>query len=334
LEKFLMKKTLIALAAVAAASASFAQVSLTGGVEVGYYKAVGASGIIGTDRGSFTNLAFTAKEDLGGGLSAAFYAQMRMDAGNGGPSSSKYGYPFEQIKTSLMGGFGQVDMGKYSLAVQTGWIRPLGSDDSLKAYSGTSTTRSPNQISYTSPSFGGAQIQVASIRGDDSAGNTGNDGTMTTLMYSANKLQAYVSVGNKVNKGTTNSADVGSAPAFTTVANAIDSTEIGVAYDLGMVKLGLGTTKEQASAGGNENTETAFLVEAPVGKSLKLGLGYSKFSTSVAGTGNDGMKKTQLVASYSLSKRTAVLVKALNVSGSAAAASNGSGSFLGVQHTF
>jgi predicted porin len=327
LEKFLMKKTLIALAAVAAASASFAQVSLTGGVEVGYYKAVSKTAIIGTDRGSFTNLAFTAKEDLGGGLSAAFYTQMRMDAGNGGTSNGKYGYPFEQIKTSLMGGFGQVDMGKYSLAVQTGWIRPLGSDDSLKAYSGTSTTRSPNQISYTSPSFGGAQIQVASIRGDDSAGNTGNDGTMTTLMYSANKLQAYVSVGSKVSKITA-TTDAGLLPENS--GTPTDSTEIGVSYDLGMVKLGLGTTKEQASAGGNENTETAFLVEAPVGKSLKLGLGYSKFSTSVAGTGNDGMKKTQLVASYSLSKRTAVLVKALNVSGSAAATANGSGSFLGM----
>jgi predicted porin len=331
LEKFLMKKTLIALAAVAAASASFAQVSLTGGVEVGYYKAVNKTAIIGTDRGSFTNLAFTAKEDLGGGLSAAFYTQMRMNPGNAGTASGSYGYPFEQIKTSLMGGFGQVDMGKYSLAVQTGWIRPLGSDDSLKAYSGTSTTRSANQISYTSPSFGGAQIQVASIRGDDSAGNTGNDGTMTTLMYSANKLQAYVSVGSKVSK-LVDAIDAGALPANSGAPT--DSTEIGVSYDLGMVKLGLGTTKEQASAGGNENTETAFFVEAPVGKSLKLGLGYSKFSTSVAGTGNDGMKKTQLVASYSLSKRTAVLVKALNVSGSVTAASNGSGSFLGIQHTF
>lgn len=62
-----MKKTLIALAALAAAGASFAQVSLTGEVRAGYQKSSDGQGLALTD----ATIKVDVKEDLGGGMTAA-----------------------------------------------------------------------------------------------------------------------------------------------------------------------------------------------------------------------------------------------------------------------
>jgi hypothetical protein len=62
-----MKKTLIALAALAAAGASFAQVNLTGEVRAGYQKAPVGQGLVLTD----ATIKIDVKEDLGGGMTAA-----------------------------------------------------------------------------------------------------------------------------------------------------------------------------------------------------------------------------------------------------------------------
>jgi predicted porin len=68
-----MKKTLIAMAAVAVAGVASAQVAITGNVTYGYSVSDTASGF-GTDGAS---LNFAASEDLGGGLSIA--ASMGID---------------------------------------------------------------------------------------------------------------------------------------------------------------------------------------------------------------------------------------------------------------
>jgi predicted porin len=76
-----MKKTLVALAAVSAVSA-FAQVTLTGNVDVGY-KAVSVDmnpqaklSAIGHNNSSTTAFFFQGTEDLGGGLKASFMAEL------------------------------------------------------------------------------------------------------------------------------------------------------------------------------------------------------------------------------------------------------------------
>jgi predicted porin len=333
-----MKKSLIALAALAVVSAASAQstVSLTGGVEIGLYKAVGKTAVVGTDRGSFTNITFAATEDLGGGLKASFMAQMRMNPADGGSSSTKYGYPFEQVKTSLSGGFGSVDLGKFSTAAQAGWIRLFGDDGSLGAYSASPTTRAANQIAYNTPAISGFKAQIVKIQGDSASPATNNDGTQVTGMYDANKVQAYVTISSKINgvtaltAGTVGTAgnNVSGAPAFT--GPQTDAKEYGVAYDFGMARVALGQTTTELSAGGTKTKETALGLQVPINAALSLGLGYGKFSEGT----NDGQKKVALSAMYSLSKRTTLLAKYLDVSGNATAASNGSGSFLGLSHTF
>jgi len=122
-----MKKTLVALAAASAVSA-FAQFSITGNVDVGY-RAVNVdmnsqskySGIL-NNNASTTAFFFQGKEDLGGGLTASFMAELDWNpvtstSANQSSTSVQLsqvytGTPFngEQF-LALSGGFGTVKFG-------------------------------------------------------------------------------------------------------------------------------------------------------------------------------------------------------------------------------
>jgi len=122
-----MKKTLVALAAVSAVSA-FAQFSITGNVDVGY-RAVNVdmnpqakfSGL-GHNNSSTTAFFFQGKEDLGGGLTASFMAELdwaptlstsaNQNSSSAALSQVYTGTPFngEQF-LALSGGFGTIKLG-------------------------------------------------------------------------------------------------------------------------------------------------------------------------------------------------------------------------------
>ena len=331
LEYLIMKKTLVAIAALAVVSAASAQVTLSGGVEIGVYSAIGKTAIIDTDRFSANNLTVAASEDLGGGLKASAMMQIRYSPATGGSVYTGYGSPFEQVKTSISGPFGSVDLGKYTPAVQTGWVRPFGDDGSLKAYSGGSTGRSASMIAYNTPTLMGLKAQIIKIQGENAAVPTNNDGMLTSLMYDANKIQAYLSVGSKMSgNGKVGATSTSQAPVFDGTQN--DSKEYGIAYDFGIARVAVGQTKEKASAGGVESTETGYGVQVPMKGPLSLGLGYGKIAK--LGDATDGQSKIALVANYSLSKRTTAIAKYLSVSDNATPTANGTGTFFGVAHTF
>ena len=83
-----MKKSLIALAVLAASGASFAQVSVTGNLTYGYQSTTmaTANGAATTEMGGMgaetAKVVFTAKEDLGGGYAAT--ATMKLNTAPGG----------------------------------------------------------------------------------------------------------------------------------------------------------------------------------------------------------------------------------------------------------
>lgn len=98
-----MKKSLIALAALAATSA-FAQssVTLSGTLDVGaVYSSATAPGAskLGLGAGNNNRLIFSGVEDLGGGLAATFAAQMRFDPTSGTNERGSTGY----VSTSTTG---------------------------------------------------------------------------------------------------------------------------------------------------------------------------------------------------------------------------------------
>ena len=129
-----MKKSLVALAALAVVSAASAQSSVTlfGVVDamVGSYKtdSIGTATKMNTSGLSSSRLGFRGVEDLGGGMSAGFWleAGINPDSGIGQGSTTNNqasttnngGLVFNRRSTlSLMGGFGEVRLGRDYLHV-------------------------------------------------------------------------------------------------------------------------------------------------------------------------------------------------------------------------
>ena len=109
-----MKKTLIALAAVAATSASFAQstVTLSGTVDVGIEKRFSGDATRMTpNRNGTSNWTLSGAEDLGGGLKAVFQVSTSFNSDTGTVSSTD-GLGNNGMFVGLTGGFGTLRAGR------------------------------------------------------------------------------------------------------------------------------------------------------------------------------------------------------------------------------
>jgi predicted porin len=170
-----MKKSLIALAALAASGAVFAQSSVTlfGVVDLAYENVKTNSGRISgiaPSANSSSRLGFRGVEDLGGGMSASFWLEAALSPNSGFGSSGTSqnnqsttipagGLTFNRRSTvSLSGGFGELRVGRDY--VPTFWnytiYDPFGTNSvgsTMAAYTGAVTTfvRASNSIGYFLP---------------------------------------------------------------------------------------------------------------------------------------------------------------------------------------
>ncbi|MBX9818124.1 MAG: porin, partial [Burkholderiaceae bacterium] len=231
-----MKKTLIALAVLAASGASFAQVTITGEYAYGWNTSNDKAGVEKSGLGVDTSFVkFAASEDLGGGLKAS--AEMSLDgftrgAANGGDNA-----------LTLEGGFGKIklanDKGADYLGSVIGGI--AGFDEKVF---GARTIN--DSIAYTSPSFGGLTVGLSHTEnGDASAqglgkGSASNDRARSntlTLSYAAGPLAVtggFTSYDNQQFLNTTaTSAFVGTAKD-----NSKSRVRVKGSYDFGAFKLG------------------------------------------------------------------------------------------------
>ena len=200
-----MKKTLIALAAVAATSAAFAQSSVTvfGVVDAAYntkswkadggIKAKGTGVVDGALAGS--RFGFRGVEDLGGGLKAEFMIEQGLSPTSAGLTNARTassGFQIDGATTGLTGrsstslnrqsflgvsgGFGTVRLGYqytnvYELATLSGYHAGAegvhGADFAHVAGNGYVGGTRANAITYISPKFGGftAQFQYGAGTG-------------------------------------------------------------------------------------------------------------------------------------------------------------------------
>jgi len=181
-----MKKSLIALAALAA-TASFAQstVSISGLIDAGYRwtDAAGtkSTGLSGSGNSATTVLTVAGSEDLGGGLKANFQLQLTPDFINGGgvagttvqSDGKALVSTAQQAFVGLSGGFGEVQAGRVNSNALDAWGvgsafgTALGSGygsagNIYTRYSSTGTatvqsapTRFNGAIRYISPNFNG-----------------------------------------------------------------------------------------------------------------------------------------------------------------------------------
>jgi len=308
-----MKKSLIALAVLAASGASFAQsnVTLYGVADVWFGTTKTTDGVAGTslrqtklDGGGVTSSRFGLKgsEDLGGGLKANFNFEQGFTIDDGVQGTAGLAFS-RQSWVGFSGGFGEVRLGRTTTAFDD--VR--GASDAVfdSAFSpltwvagdatGSYTGRPDNTIYYHAPTMGGFSGALSYSLGEDKniPANTGVTSTTSmNLTYGAGPVA--VQFGYQVE----------------TQKAALDDTKymtFGASYDLGVAKLmaTYGTAKNIGLTNGADAKDWQIGVDFPVSAALTVSASYAK-SDKNATAGNTDGTGYGIGATYALSKRTTI----------------------------
>jgi len=352
-----MKKSLIALAALAVAGVASAQSSVTlfGVVDLGYESVKTNAGRISglaPSANSSSRIGFRGVEDLGGGMSASFWLEAAINPASGIGSSGTSGdnqttttaaggLTFNRRSTvSLSGGFGELRVGRdYT---PTFWnyalYEPFGANSvgaSVGAYTGLVSgtfVRASNSVGYFLPgNLGGFYGQAMYAFGNRAstetqtgfavARNTSENGRYMGLRlgYGQGPINAAVSYGRTTYApGTKTGVSVLGSSAFA-IGNFTDLSA-GASYTLGSIKF-MGYAARQKSSNvlalGNNLTVKTW----ELGLDWGVGAGDVLASYSRA-TLHAGPRSSKFALGYvhNLSKRTAVYAIASHVSNSGGAA--------------
>lgn len=308
-----MKKSLVALAVLAASGASFAQVSVTGALGFSFQKDSATPSNSANKGMQMTDgkINFEAKEDLGGGMSLtaaqSFNLKGRDTALSARDASltlatkavtlqlgavencsridNVAGAPVSLASAHDNGNLGPLDFGTYKLdgschnVDKAALTLPLGAITLGASY---------NEVSY------GSQ-----------AGNAG--GTSYYLLsadYAAGALAVgidYRTVKDSENIGAT-AVTPGSIDAFN---DGLATTSLSASYDFGVAKIGAGIK----TSNHNAPTQTTFSVAAPLSSAMTVGLVYSTRASVSADalyfpTARKASTGTAIGMDYKLSKMT------------------------------
>lgn len=329
-----MKKTLIALAAVAVTGAAFAQSSVTlYGVADISLGAASDAGTMNMTSDSFQAISANTLnngnsrwgvrgvEDLGGGLKAGFNFEQGLSLGDGSVAKSGGGEFGRAANLSLMGNFGEVRLGRSlstSYYAVTMWELTGAANYSAVAnqfgYAGAGS-RNSAAVMYFSPNMGGFTVGASTVL-------KGNDAS-TTIAGEQSKYDLSLGYAN---------GPVAASFAYNKVQDGNEGWALGGKYNFGAFTI----------AGSYQNAETD--------AGVTLGEGFT-----IGGTTNIGpvaltldiardteFKDTDWVleAKYPLSKRTFVYAVAMrdgkgkvtvnNPTGTI----NASGYAVGIRHNF
>ena len=317
-----MKKSLIALAVLAASGAAMAQSSVTlyGVADAGVTYLNGADNWSGVTSGNnlTSRLGFRGTEDLGGGLKANFVLEggFNLDNGDGasGYAGAKAGEGFQFKRRStlgLSGGFGEVRMGRELTAAYNATARydvfggvGIGQsrlwadggvvDASANATAVTTNQRISNALTYVSPDFSGFKFGLNYGFGETTASNSDSSYLGAGLTYDNGPLSLGLGL-ERLNNG-----------ANSVATSDIDAWSLGGSYDFGVVKL-LGGYRESTvdrAAGENKRSGYYVAVTAPVGPGL-VRASYNRYENKYNG-GKDKADQLSVGYVYGLSKRTSV----------------------------
>lgn len=311
-----MKKTLIALAAVAVSGAAMAQSSVTlyGIADIWVGKVKGQSAEVGSGGVSTSRLGFRGTEDLGGGLKAGFNFEQKIDLTNGATNNpaAVTGQTFDrQANISLSGGFGTVKVGRSFNAMDDVFgAANSGFDSALSAnavwlngYTGAADA----QLYYATPEFAGFTAAVSTQLKGNAAGG---------------KLSAF-------------NVAYANGPIAAALGYEKDEvldrkgTIVNGSYDLGMAKL-LASYYTSKTAGAKTNSYQIG-ADFPVSSAVTVSVGYASSKPS----GGESDSGFGVAAAYSLSKRTMVY-GGLRQESREASNGKADGDFfaVGVRHTF
>jgi predicted porin len=303
-----MKKSLIALAVLAASGAAMAQSSVTlyGIADIWVGKVKGSSAQAGSGGLATSRLGFKGSEDLGGGLSATFQFEQAINLGNGATNAKTFD---RQANMGLAGGFGTLKLGRNWNAMDDVFgASNSGFDSALSAnavWQNGYTGAADAQLYYATPEFAGVSAAVSTqLNGNVAAG------------------EKRISAGHVKYAG----GPVAVALGYEKNEAGQKGTMLNGSYDLGAAKLLASYYTTKADGGGKTNSYQLG-ADVPLG-AVTLSVGYA--SSKVDGE-SESAKGFGVAAGYSLSKRTMVYTgyRAEN-------AKAGDGDFfaLGLNHKF
>jgi predicted porin len=294
-----MKKTLIALAAIAATSA-FAQstVTLYGVLDAGVTNAASTtkftSGVNGTPR-----IGFKGEEDLGGGLKAIFQVETGFNGGKEAATSFGDRGAFVGVASNL----GTVTLGSSILSpsffARAGTDPSTTNNYSIVTYAGAA--RLDNSIHYTSPTMSGVTVRAAFVMKDDNGGTNGASDIAAT--YSNGPLTLAASAtDNGLNEGKGSfvgaAYDLGVVKLFANSVKAPGTAAVAAAAAVAAVPGNAGTAAVAAKAAVTGLTYTSFGVSAPIGAFV--------LQADFRQTKDASADMYVLSAQYALSKRTSL----------------------------
>lgn len=301
-----MKKSLIALAVLAASGAALAQSSVTlyGRIDnsVGSIKDSAAAApnnkavtkMFADGKANLTasRWGMRGTEDLGGGLKAGFVVESRFFSDTGALDGVQFkGASF----LSLAGGFGEVRLGRsttvyddvrvvsYASNVFDSGFTPAS--NGVFSSGGDYNSRFDNKITYLSPNMGGFYAGVDFALDEDAA--TKADKMALKAGYRAGPM--HVALGYQDEK---------------TIAKY---TALSGQYDFGMASVSAGYNMRDSHTSAAEDTEFTVGVNVPFG-SVALSAGYANSKTEVGSSTTAKASGFGLGATYALSKRTRAYV--------------------------
>ena len=306
-----MKKSLIALAVLAASGVAMAQSSVTmyGVADVGLVKSNGISAQM-TSAGLMNNgtsrLGVRGVEDLGGGLKASFNFEQGINAEDGALTGGAAGAWNRNAWLALSGGFGRFQMGRtlnpsfYGVAT---WELTGAANYSAVGNQFNFTGQGPRTNSlfqYSTPNMGGFSATLGYIMKPDNKFPGGDP--LGNGKYDINVIYA--------------NGPLAAALSYNKTTDLKGNMALGASYDFGMAKVA-------GSIQDNGGPSKGFTIGATVP------VGAFALTLDIARENGTGMKNTDFLveAKYALSKRTFVYGAYLRLDGD-----NNYG--IGVRHNF
>jgi predicted porin len=323
-----MKKSLLALAVLGAfASAAQAQVTIGGVIQanVKQYKIGNTTRVvqneIRVDDDYTSRFWLTGTEDLGGGTSALFYIENRLNTDNGSATGVGNGLSNGDTFVGLKGGWGQLTAGKHTMMYTQGLATELGKngisaipssmwgtfsilDEINGAY--ITVSRVQNSLLYKTPNLSGFSGSLG--YSTQTAGNEGTVGGTSTAASCA------------IGGGTVTVSNAGACTALggvftagTTTANSSYSSGGAVfvqgAYANGPIYANLAYWKETSEgrlATGADKTQYRLSGSYAFPFGLKVGLQYDKAKSENSATGAETGNRAawELPVSYTFGAST------------------------------
>ncbi len=328
-----MKKTLIALAALAATGAFAQNVTISGTMDLTYRasSATSTAGAetkttgIGKDGIGTTGFILSGNEDLGGGLKAVFLYEHNFDPFDTSVGSVTYNGTVTTTATAavstfqangqmfvgLEGAFGSVKVGAPntpSLSVQGIRAGSFGTKDGGRAALGAggyttmfgkALTRFDSTVNYTSPNFSGFSFGVTYSPKTDNAA-TPTQGALSDVgaFYNNGPLSVGVSVFSQ---------DVGTVASTT---NKEEQTSYAASWNFGFAKVGLGG--HEYKKGTAKNSGLNAVADVPLSSALTLTANIQQVNDKTAA--NLDADQFAIGLQYALSKRTTAYVRYIDQS--------------------